>query len=342
MPNLFLQHPKGHPTTIPCTHLKQEHPGGDKITVPCTHGLKQAHPGGDTINTPLGRKRVPCIHLVPVHPDGDTKTVPCVHLKPQHPTGDPGPTLPCAHPMMPPRLELSGGLIFYTNDTTIQTAAIGAVNRLRTLGVNLLWPRPLHVFHREPLEDGGASDPFWSHYDPVMHAIQILKDGSGPVAKRETLFHEMGHALIAHSVVNRPEGGTHALQRESSLPLAMSEGWATFVGLVLSYGQRERTPRYMGLDWETMSIAPNPKVEYCVGCCLWDLFDAEAEAGGHADTLSLPFTELFKVYSPTLRTLTSPVMVDSIMSFCERLKLNNPNRPDLAKRIDEARRRNVG
>jgi len=340
--NLFLQHPKGHETTIPCTHIRQKHPNGDKITIPCTHGYKKAHPQGDKITTPLGTVTVPCIHLVAKHPNGDQVTVPCVHFEQEHQNGDPGPTIPCVHPMLPTRIEMSGALFFYTNDRVIQDAAINAVNRLRFLGVNILWPRPLHIFHREPLENGDSSDPFWSHYDPLMHAIQIMKDGRNASKRRETLYHEMGHALVGHSIVNRPEGGPHGTKEETSLPLAMSEGWAHFVALALSHNQDTPNPEYKGLNWENMNITPKPNIEYCVGCCLWDIFDKRTEEGMHPDNVSLPFTELFKVYSPTLETLTSAVMVDSIESFLGRLKLNNPDNNDLADHIDQVRKRNVG
>lgn len=55
---LFIRHPEGHETTIPCAHLIQQHPNGDTLTIPCTHGFRQAHPAGDIV---FGAR----IHLYP-------------------------------------------------------------------------------------------------------------------------------------------------------------------------------------------------------------------------------------------------------------------------------------
>jgi hypothetical protein len=341
--NLFWTHATGDPTMLPCTHLVQQHPGGDVTTVPCTHGFKQAH-SHDYVTVLGNRHKVPCIHLVPKHPNGDRITTPCIHFVQKHPGGDPGPNIPCMHPMFPSRFEFDGLLLFYTTDSIIQNSAISAMNRFRFLGINPIAPRPLHIFHRPPVGSGNNDDPFWSKYHPVEHAIQIMKRSPAQSAdeKRETLFHELGHALLGHSIINHYAGGPHGLTEEVDETLAMSEGWAHFVALVLSKQETNPAPMYKGLNWEAMNISPNPKIEYCVGCCLWDLWDRVTESGQFADNVSLSFAELFKVYSPTLATLTNGPIVRNIYDFVDRLKKNNPNNDPLHQDIDNVVKRNVG
>lgn len=335
---LFWRHPLGDTTTLPCVHLTQQHPNGDSINVPCTHAWVQQHSNDGVV---FGQP-VPCIHWGVPHPNGHTTSVPCVHIVQQHPNGDPAPNIPCLHPMTPVRYEASGNLIFFTSNTLIQHGVINAVSRLNALGVNILAPRPLNIFHRPPVNASNNDDLFWSHYDPLTHSLQVTDDSRSDEEKLETLRHEMGHALLGHSIVNHYAGGNHQLTSESSLALAMSEGWAHFVALAISKERGAPMPVYKGRNWETMSIAPNPKIEYCVGCCLWDLFDNRAEAGGNPDAISISFAELFRVYSPSLQTLASGPVVSSIFDFLNRLKLNNQGNTALLARIDEVRRRNVG
>lgn len=330
---LFLQHPLGDPSTLPCTHLEVAHPNGHAVPVPCLHGLKPKHPDGDLVQTWFGEKRVPCIHLEPIHPNGHTVNVPCAHVQVAHPEGHPGPALPCTHPMQVVREEFGGGLKFYTHHATIQDLVMQAVGALAELGV-VLAPtiRPLHIFFREPIGDGDSSDPFWSHYSPAFHSIQVMDTGQSEQAIRETLFHELGHALLGHTPINHFAGGPHGLTTPAAnYALAMSEGWAHFVALVLNQQLGLAGPDdYRGLDWENPSIDPNGKVEYCVGAFLWDLFDrfrilfnerSNRVVGIGDELLALPFSQLFGVYSPTLEAVANGPWVSSVWDYADRLNL---------------------
>lgn len=354
---LFLQHPNGHEMTIPCTHLVQQHPNGDTLTVPCTHGFRQVHPAGDLIDThtPLGRVRVPCIHVEPIHPNGDTIKVPCTHIVQQHPEGHPGPIIPCTHLMEVVRSEFGGSLLFYTDNSVIQTGVMEAVDRLNTFGVKLLSLRPLHIFHRRPLSTGDGSDPFWSHYSPVFHSIQVIDDGRSDSSKLETLRHEIGHALVGNQIINFYAGDIHYLTQEaSSYALAMAEGWAHFVALVLTHDPSEgRNVVYKGENWETLRITPNGKVEYCVGSCLWDLFDTAGtrliktrfgpiKIRDQDESLTIAFSEIFRVYSPTLETIFFGPWISNVWDFLERIKANNSDNATLVGLIDEVALKNVG
>lgn len=362
---LFLQHPNGHQATLPCIHLVQQHPSGHAVYVPCTHGFKQQHPEGDTVRNPFTGEpvrdlkgnivRTPCIHLVTVHPQGDRVTVPCTHIVPQHPEGHPGPTIPCAHPMEIRRAEYGGLILFYTNDAAIQNGVMDAVDRLNTFGVSLISPRPLHIFHRQPIGSGGGDDPFWSHYNPILHSIQIINTGQPVHEKIETLRHEIGHALVGNQITNHYAGGSHLLTSAAdSYALAMSEGWAHFVALALTYDASEGAGiSYKGLNWENPSLPPNGKVEYCVGCCLWDLFDTvknktvstrfgQIIVQERDELASIAFSEFFRVYSPTLQTIQFGPWIRSIWDFLARVKANNADNPTLVGLIDEITLKNVG
>lgn len=351
---LYWGHPEGHGSTIPCTHPCQLHPEGDPVMVPCTHPPVQAHPNGDRVPAPPPAywKTVPCIHRVPPHPNGDQKMVPCVHWTTQHPGGDPGPTLPCTHPLVPAGSSENGLLVFFTANAAIQAEMARAIPRFRALGVDLITPvRPLHIFHRPGLTTNDNSDPFWSHYSPVFHCIQVIDTGQADIEKVQTLRHELGHALVGNHVVNHYAGGPHDLKvPAASYALAMSEGWANFVGLVLTApDNRAADTSYKGENWETMNIAPNGKIEYCVASCLWDLFDTSAvrqtlsglKKYTDDEAVCIPFAELFKIYSPALQTVPNGPWISSIWDFLDRLKANLPN-SDLHARIDAAMLKNVG
>ena len=318
--NLFWTHPFGHPTTIPCGHFVPEH-------------------SGHTVSLPLGR----------------SQTVPCTHLKQQHPGGHPGINTPCEHLLTPVSVEFSNGLVFFTDNAELKDAVRTGVNRLNAMGVNILQPRPLNIFNREPIngDPGDDSDPFWHHYDRATHSIQITKGASVRVM-REAVHHEMGHALLGHSCVRVvTPGGSHSLTDVIDPGLAMSEGWAHFVALAI---EKSRTApqlssphhgiqnpiQYQGMNWETMSVTANPNVEYCVGCTLWDLFDVPQDgtaSSGANDEESLSFAELFKVFSPTLQTLPSGPVIPNIGNYLNRLKQNNPGH---AQKIDRVKKLNVG
>lgn len=333
---LFLQHPLGDATTVPCIHLGFEHEY-DVVKGPCLHGLRLKHPEGDTVQTPLGTVTVPCIHAEPIHPQGDDVKVPCVHLVPKHPDGHAGPKMPCSHPMPVVREEFGGLVKFYTGDTVIQKATMEAVEAFHAQGLIIASPvRPLQVFHRAPLEDGSSDDPFWSHYSPLHHSIQVMRrTNQSDDAVLETLRHELGHALLGHTPVNHYVGGSHTLTDPAdSYALAMSEGWAHFVALFLTHARTEDQVDYRGLDWETPSGDPDGKVEYRVGCFLWDLFDtlkstitntpigmARFTTSDDDDSPDLEFAELYSVYAPDLVAVMNGPWVSSVWDYADRLKL---------------------
>ncbi|MBM3946462.1 MAG: hypothetical protein FJ315_03555 [SAR202 cluster bacterium] len=243
--------------------------------------------------------------------------------------------MPCSHPLQPTGFDFSNGLIFYTSNSEVRAAAVTAVNRLRTLGVNPLAPRPLHIFHRDPINGnpGDDTDPFWSRYHPVYHAIQITRGGLSGQALTDTMYHEMGHALLGHQCVRiASTGDPHSYCGPQAPGGAMSEGWANFVALAIA-----GAPTLAGMDWENRqgceNTDPNPDIEYFVGCCLWDLFDPTGE-----DPIALPFTELLGVYSPTLQTLANGPIIYGVNEYVARLKQNNPSK---AERIEQVRIANL-
>ncbi|MFN8442081.1 MAG: hypothetical protein U0175_14970 [Caldilineaceae bacterium] len=66
-------------------------------------------------------------------------------------------------------------MVFYTDNQVIQNAVMDAVTRLNALGVSLItFQRPLCIFHRWRLANGDGNDPFWSHYSPLLHSIQVI------------------------------------------------------------------------------------------------------------------------------------------------------------------------
>lgn len=358
-----VMHPQGHDTKapclhtpiqlhandylygkpFPCVHLGPPHPAGHTATIPCAHPALQ-HPGGDTTVAP-------CAHLSQQHPGGDTEMVLCTHMIQEHPDGHPAGIAPCVHWLQPVRQEFSGRLKLYFDDEALQQAVIDAYHRLKTLGLEVGLPRPLNVFNREPVPDGGDGNenPFWSHYNPLFHSIQLVRDGRSLGDTVETLHHEMGHAVLGHSIVNHYAGGPHSMLKKSTPTLAMSEGWAHFVALVIRTDDTRATSvRYKGQDWENMSLdKPSDAIEYCVGCCLWDLFDDAPEdsidrGSRDADRVSLSFAQIFSVYSPNMEVLVDGVIIASIHEFLDRLKRYFPNEKELLNGIDEVRRRNIG
>lgn len=338
---LFWAHPDGDRLTLPCTHLVPQHPAGDKIPIPCCHVVQQ-HPDGHGIKIMGHSITLPCVHLATAHAN-DSITVPCVHLVPQHPEGHPGPSVPCVHPMSIARVVPDLGLVFYTKNSALQDAAIAAVTRLRAMGITMATPvRPLNVFNR-PAANGNpndANDPFWSHYEPLTHSIQILSDRTDWL---DTLHHELGHATLGHSCVQITSGGgPHSLDTPTHPAVAVSEGWAHFVALVLRYSADQVPGSYQGRQWEQPAPGTprNPNVESCVACALWDLFDRNVNStDGAADRIALPFQELFRVFSPTLATLFHGPLIPSFDNYLERLKANQPA---LAKMIADIRRLNCG
>jgi hypothetical protein len=240
------------------------------------------------------------------------------------------------------------GLVFYTNNQELINAARDAALKLRSLGVEIGQPRQLHIFNQAPMfgDPTNSNDPMWSHYNPSMHAVQIMQ--GRPL---DTLFHEMGHAILGHKCVETPGGGPHDMFKPSLPGVAMSEGWGHFVALVIKQTSRsEPAPTYKNLEWETRltnvpdtgaSIPKDPNIEYNVGCTLWDLFDTRVETAGSGggDLVGFSFAELLKVYSPTLQTLLNGPINWSLDDYLQRLKNNNPSR---SARIDQVRKLNCG
>jgi hypothetical protein len=341
MANLFWQHPEGDNRTSPCVHMIPQHPGGDNILVSCTHGLVQQHPNGDAVKIPFTNKtvNVPCTHWVPPHPNGDSHTVPCIHLIPQHPNGDVI-AVPCTHLMSPVLIEDGGALVFYTNNTALQVFVRAGIQRLTSLGANLLASGPLNIFNRAPIHGNpnDNSDPFWSHYESWDHAIQITEGLSG-IGMRDTLFHEMGHALVGHSSIQViSPGNPHGMHTATDPGEALSEGWAHFVGAAMLNAKTNPVPIFKGENWETLATGrvPSPNIEYSVAMCLWDLFDSVNESG---DNTSFSFLELVRVFQPSFPTITSSPVIKDIFDYCDRLIKNNPAKKNA---INSVRIKNVG
>ncbi len=345
--NLFWTHPQGDPTTVPCTHIVQQHPNGDRTNVPCTH-VVQEHPNGHRNPNPISvlpdLPRTPCIHFRQQHAN-DVLTTPCVHVGQQHPGGHPGPEVPCFHPVAMVREESNLHLKFFTGNATIQSETIAAATRLKDLGISVgTTIRPLCIFNRAPINGNpdDNDDPFWSHYSPLFHSIQITRrSGALDVQRlRDTLHHEMGHATIGQSLIDIPGGGNHTLTGASDPGVAMSEGWAHFIALVIRFARTELNPTYDGMAWgrRDSSVACSPNIEYNVGCLLWDLFDSPSDGPTPnrpgADTVVLPLSELFRVYSPTLTTILNGPVIPSVGNYLERLENNNPS---LRSRIERLR-----
>ena len=372
---LKYEHPGGDPVTTPCAHLAPAHPAGHQTTIPCIHGLTQLHPGGDR----LGMVTLPCIHLSLVHPEGDTITLPCPHLSIEHPAGDTtllpcahvslvhpegdlisapcshphqqhpeghvGPPVPCAHLLPVRRTEFGGRLVFYTDDSDIQRWLIAIVQGMLDLGVDITVPRPLVVFNRAAVNGNPNDnlDPFWSHYNPLLHSIQLTHGHSANV-NLDTALHECGHALLGHSIPNHFASGPHTGNTPNlnpdgtpNLAVATSEGWADFVALMLEDRLQLGSDHYRRGALENLQLTPNPAVDLCVAAALWDLFDPVGpERGRQQDRIQLPFP-YFRVYSPSLQVLSTGVVVGSIYNFAERLKRNDPRNRSLAGAPGRAR-----
>jgi hypothetical protein len=218
--NLLWQHPTGDPVWVPCSHLSLTQTGSFSLDVPTKVDLEPLHQPNDGM-TPLGP--IPCIHLKPVV-TMSTTSIPKYEVTAQHPNGhDSGTVAPCAHPMLPCLLDSARGLVFFTDDAQFQQVTVELVDDLRgrlhvrTVGAGT---RPLLLFFREAVRGNADddTDPFWSHYDPALHAIQITRR-PGAVNYddvRSTLRHELGHAIVGQSCVQVPnEGDPHSLKRPS-------------------------------------------------------------------------------------------------------------------------------
>ncbi len=354
---VFLQHPKGDTLSRPCEHRTQNHPDGDPGgNGPCLHAPVQEHPGGHEEWTPCAdprhatrsgpcgghRRTVPCVHMKKPHGSDPLPRVPCVHFRAEHPGGHPE-TVPCAHEVNPVENDTVRGLVFYECDAGFRAKVKAWADRLRGWGVKFGNPRPLHVFNR-PFRDGpypdayagdAVRDPFWSHYSPIekkgRHYLQVAREHGDATAA-----HELGHAITGDKcVVLMSLGGSHKIEDEAEPGLALSEGWANFVSGALLFSPGAPMVAWpfsptTSFDLEAgrkvgESIDPprSQKRELSVAYALWDLFDTRKDG---VDTDSLGFAELFKVFRPTLATLTSGPVVPDFRDFAERLSRNEPKK----------------
>lgn len=325
------KHPGGHDTgkKSPCTHIvnfKAKHPGGHKIIAPCAH-IGPEHPNGHA------GPKVPCAHMVPEHPNGHpAPKAPCAHMVKQHPADHEGPSVPCNHILPVKRTVQDLGLIFYTDDKAFQTEAIATAQKLRKMGVELGSPRPLHLFHRPPANGKVSSDdPLWSHYNPGFHSIQVMK---GPSGWKGTLHHEAGHATLGHTCVQIIGGGKHSLTSESKPGTAMSEGWGTFVALVIENDPNSASPIYKNLDYEAATTSSgaklkkySPNIEFLVSCFLWDLYDKNNDG---VDNLAVSFRDIFQQFSPTMKTLPNGPIMPNLDDFVNRFSKNHPQHSHVA------------
>lgn len=362
-----LQHPQGDPTQIDCIHLVAPH-ASDPSTIPCKH-CRQQHAEGDDTGARIpcvhrdkfGRPqhssdpvRVPCVHLQCDHPNGDPgPPVPCTHARVRqhdhdngpptpcahkvcdHPNGDQGKATQCIHPLRPVEENLADGYRLFITDNDLRAQVKQAILDLKNrFGIYVGRPRILNVFNHAPINGipADGSNPNWSQYDPVTHSIQLMK-GKTNEELAETVRHELGHALIGRRVVQiLTPNGEHTLCDDKGPGLAMSEGWANFVGLVLSPG-KERT--YKRVDWEDAhslsgcmnigggNIPYSTGNELRVAAILWDIYDANRDQGRvNLDRMNVSFQEMYKVFSPSMATLLNGPVFESIDQYMERLNAN--------------------
>ncbi|MCP5046111.1 MAG: hypothetical protein GY940_03000 [bacterium] len=336
--HMVKKHAGGHSTRVACAHFKKKHSKGDYtgVTAPCLHiknGVKQ-HSGHKVYK--------PCTHLSKKHPNGHAgPNIPCAHVTKKHPRGHTGPNVPCKHFLKVKARDNVLGLVFYTSDSAFRASVKAAVRRLRSLGVKVGSPRNLHVFHRPPFNGKVSSkDPLWSHYNPGFHSIQVMR---GITNYHETLRHELGHAILGHSCIQILSlGGSHKLTKRSKPGVAMSEGWANFVGLALTHNRSTGNPVFKSHNWETgtkedggAAGAKSPNIEFRVGCALWDIYDGRKSDD---DRVSVPFREMFRVYSPSFKTLRNGPVIPDLDSWLNRFKNNNPS---LRKRVDKIKQQNT-
>lgn len=318
-----LQHSEGDDTGkhVPCIHRdrsgRPEHPGGDPVRVPCVH-VQCDHPNGDP--GPPG----PCLHAkIRQHGHDDGPPKPCSHKVCEHPNGDQGKTTQCVHPLRPVEENLADGYRLFIADNDLRNFVKQSILDLKNrFGIYVGRPRVLNVFNHPPASGFPAdgSNPNWSQYDPITHSIQLMK-GASAYSLAETFRHEAGHALNGRRVVQiLTPTGQHVLCTDKGPGLAMSEGWADFVGLVLSPGKERE---YIGKNWEDAHLDKNCPYdvnnEFRVAAILWDIYDGNQEGG---DRLNLSFNDMYKVFSPSMATLRDGPVFTSIDEYMSRLNAN--------------------
>lgn len=343
--NLLWQHPTGDPVTVNCIHFEPQI-GWTNIQVPTKIEITQQHD-----HDRVGVVDVPCVHLDPKITYGTMSVPNSFNLIPQHPAGDSSPVpAPCAHPLTPARVDVGRHIVFFTDDAKYQTMAIDLVDQLQTrLHVRTVGStaRPLLFFFREAVngDPDDATDPFWSHYDPALHAIQVTRSPS-PIdygRVQRTLAHELGHAIVGQSCVQIPnESDPHSMKNPSHPGEAMSEGWAHFVRACLFRNNRS-TPSgsFFVPDYEKRdtTVPKTRDIEYNILCVLWDLYDIAGSRFQGGMGLLVPdddpaksaatafsFEELFGLFSPSLDTLPAGPVIWDIDNYLSRLKATYPDR----------------
>lgn len=140
---LFWTHPEGDTTKVPCTHIERKEETVS-LSIPYCE-LEQSDNEGIPVITGVRKdtKNVAGVNVV-VGVNLDTKKIRMVwksknqdikipYFVPEHPEGDPGPTIPCIHPLPIVRFVDELWLVFYTDDTFIQEETIKAVRKLTDL-----------------------------------------------------------------------------------------------------------------------------------------------------------------------------------------------------------------
>jgi hypothetical protein len=342
--NLFWQHPTGDRVMVPCSHLGVVQSGTTSISAPTNIEIIKQH-DHDTVTDVFGVSHdVPCLHL-------DAKitsapmSIPSYEVRPQHPGGDDSPvSAPCVHPLAPAHVDTARHIIFFTDDKKYQGVATDLIDRLltrlhvRTMGGT---SRPLLFFFREAVNGNpnDATDPFWSHYDSSLHAIQITRNSAvvNYDNVRSTLAHELGHALVGQSCVRIPnEGDPHSMKSPSHPGEAMSEGWADFVQIAVSRDDRSAPGPAFDYEKRDMSVPKTNDIEYNILCLLWDLYDVFTKGpqgfgimdDDPASSLKTAFSfeDLFGVFSPSLETLPAGPVIWDIDNYLSRLKATYPDR----------------
>ena len=356
--NLLWQHPTGDTIKVPCCHLEVVQTSTVDIPVPTKIEITKKH-DHDTVSGPFGDKHdVPCLHL-DASVTTETMKIPIYEVKPKHPEGDDSPVpIPCMHPLIPEAIDTTRHLVFFTDDAKYQAIATELVDKLRDkLHVRSVGrsSRPLLFFFREAVNGNpsDSNDPFWSHYDPYLHAIQVTRNPNGIDYNyiRSVLSHELGHAIVGQSCVQVPnEGDPHSTKKPSHLGEAMSEGWADFVTLALKQEGRGTPNLYaFGLDFERRdpNVPKTKDIEYNIMCILWDLYDISTsqtrgrfvrpipdDDPANTEATSFLFEQLYGVFSPSLDTLPAGPVIWDIDNYLSRLKTLYPDRSTV---IDQVR-----
>lgn len=355
--HLVKEHPAGDGGGRgPCLHPKvPQHGGGHTERVPC------ADPRHASTRGPCGGhdRTLPCAHLVSPHGGDDLPKVPCIHTRPQHPAGDPtGGTVDCVHDLPVLERDEALGLVFYDCDAGFRSKVKDLARRLAAFGARFASPRQLHVLNRKQLGNypdltgpEAAKDPFWSHFNPIQNRgrqyLQVSRGHDDGV-----IAHELGHAVTGDQCVKiLTLGGGHSLTGRSSKDLAMAEGWAQFVKAALTLDRAAARPLFPSFDrrfdfekgTETerkdaagrptsdQAVGPSQEIEFCVGVALWDMFDTHDD--GADQGVALPFSDLFKVLSPTFATLVKGPGIPDFSNFVDRLAKNHPALAQKLKQI---------